>query len=162
MLLERLGEDGDSPLYACHLAGSGGELPRFSFETPYFLCLIGGDFTKVPPGDLVPLISELLAGGACYFVCWGTGCESAHGLIDDILIGDERFSSEETVIMTTSHTDESIEDALFHLLCAAHPSEAYLDQASAKLALLINQPDAFEVVSLAMMQPEEFVARLTA
>ncbi len=162
MSLERLGEYGDSPLYACHLSKASDGLPELSFDTPYFLCLIGGDFTKVPTVDLVHLISELLARGACYFVCWGTGCESFHDLIDDFLIGDDRYSSEDTVIMTTWHPDDSVEEALFYLLCAAWPSQGYADQASAKLALLINEPATYDVVSAALMQPAEFIAKATA
>lgn len=162
MPLDRLGEYLDSPLFAYHLHDASEALPELSFDTPHFLCLIGGDFTKIPPRDLVRLVSELLNRGACYFLCWGRGCETAHDLIDDMLIGDERFASEETDIMTTWHSDQSIDDALFYLLCAAWPAEGYTDQPSARFSLLINEADAFDSVSAALEAPAEFIARTSA
>ena len=162
MLPARLGEYGDSPLYACHLAAVGDALPGLSFESRYFLCLIGGDFTRVSPGYFVTLVSGLLASGACYFLCCGAGSELARNLIDDILIGDERYSSEDAVVMTESHNEGSEEDAIFHLLCTARPSEKYLDDASTRFAILLDQPETFEIVSAALLQPDEFVARITA
>ena len=162
MPLEKLGEHLDSTLYACDLAEVEAELPELRFHTQYFLCLIGGDFSSIPSGDLVRLVSNLIAKGACYFICWGPGCESAHDLIDDILIGDDSLSSEETVIMTTWHADEPIEEALFALLCSAWPADKYLDRASTKLVVLINQPESFSLVTSALKNPHEFVERVTA
>ena len=160
--LERLGEYGEATLFASHLDVAGTTLPVHSIDSPHFLCLLGGDFTKTAASELVQLVTGLIEAGACYFICWGDGCEAVHDLIDDILIGDDRFASEETIIMTTWHSDETIEDALFFLLCAASPAEHYLDQPLAKLALVVDQPGTFETVHSALMEPAEFVAKMTA
>src|SRR5258706_6626352 len=77
----------------------------------------------------------LLDAGAVYVCCWGPGCERLHDLLDDAVLFRQSPVSESAVIMSTWHSDESLEDALFFALTAAWPSADYAVSCRKLLAL---------------------------
>jgi hypothetical protein len=160
-VLEHLGENLDKPLFA--LALSEFRLPADRIELPsqHFLCLLAADFTAASDGELTRLAQGLLDLGASYFVCWGPGCERAHDLIDDLTLLLDPPIPDDSVIMTTSHAFEPLDDALFFLLCCAWPDPAFEDSTGCSLAVSVGDTEIASQIRGALSEPKEFIARVT-
>ncbi|MGC1490061.1 MAG: hypothetical protein WA798_01730, partial [Candidatus Acidiferrum sp.] len=68
---------------------------------------------------------KLLRRGLVYLCTWGSDCERVHDIFDEV---DVRMDPEQQkpVVMTTSHSDESIEEAVWYFVNCAFSEEAYL------------------------------------
>lgn len=161
-MLERLGESLDRPLFGLSLPAF--QLPAGDVElpTPHFLCLLAADFDSASDGEITSLAQGLLELGASYFVCWGPGCERAHDLIDDVTLVLEPPVPDDSVIMTTWHADQPLDEALFFLLCAAWPDPAYEDSTGCIVAISVRSAEYHAQIRTALSNPSEFVARVTS
>ena len=101
MSLDLLSRYHNEALYTCALESFEEPIPAFDIESQYFVCFVGGDFRPISDGELVRLASDLLAQGACYFVCWGNDSERFHDLIEDMLLGDAARSTEDAIVMNS-------------------------------------------------------------
>lgn len=160
--MERLGENLDKALFALDLPefwlpAGGIELP-----TQHFLCLLAADFTLAKDSEIAGLAEALLDLGASYFVCWGSGCERAHDLIDEVTLQLDPPIPEGSVIMTTWHADEPLEEALFFLLSSAWPDPAFEDTTGCTVAVSVGDDEIAEQIRLALSQPRDFIAGITA
>jgi hypothetical protein len=160
-MLERLGENLDRPLFALALAefrlpAEGIELP-----TPHFLCLVAADFTAASDGEITGLAQGLLDIGASYFVCWGPGCARAHGLIDDVTLLLDPPIPDDSVIMTTWHNDEPLDEALFSVLCSTWPDPAFEDSTGCTVAVSVGSAEIASQIRSAFSEPNEFITRVT-
>jgi hypothetical protein len=160
-MLERLGENLDKPLFALALADFGLPAEGIELPTPHFLCLLAADFTVATDAEISGLAQSLLALGASYFVCWGPGCERAHDLIDGATLLVDPPIPDNSVIMTTWHADESLDEALFFVLCSAWPDPAFENSTGCTLAVSVGNAQVASQIRSAFSEPKEFIARVT-
>ncbi len=125
----------------------------------YFLCLLAGDFSQASAGQIVRLAQGLVEAGACYFVCWGPGCERAHDLIDDVTLMVTPPEPDHSIIPSTWHADELLTEALFFLLRMAWPDPAYQASCNSILAISIGNSDIDNTIIEALSKPEHFLAK---
>ncbi len=152
----------DRRLFLLELA-SLSELPTpFALPSKHFTCLLALDATSASAGELARLASNLLSAGAVYVCAWGLDCERVHDVFDDAILVHEPSQATECHIMTTSHADRPIEEALCFLLRSAYPSDAYWDSCRAELVVVVGLPEAIAAVSQALTEPEAFVAEMCA
>jgi hypothetical protein len=104
----------------------------FGLSVPHFVAFLAADFTSVESAAIVDLGARLVRHGCVYFCIWGPGCERAHDLID------ESCTTIEPVIMTTWHSDESLEQALWFFAFNAYPDEAYVNAGTGKVAICVG------------------------
>jgi hypothetical protein len=162
--LSELGYDSTSErrLFLLELA-SLSELPApFALPSKHFTCLLALDATSASPGELARLASGLLGAGAVYVCAWGPDCERVQQLFDDAILVHEPSQANEFHVMTTSHADRPIEEALCFLLRSAYPSDAYWDSCRAELVVVVGLPEAIAIVSQALTEPEAFVQEMCA
>ena len=76
-----------------------------------------------------------MAKGLVYLVAWGPDCERVHNLFDTI--DAEENPETDTVIMTTWHSEESLEEALWFALFSAWPAPPYDQDCSSTVAVTI-------------------------
>jgi hypothetical protein len=113
------------------------DLPRsFSFPTPHFAALLAADTTVTPESTLTAFADTLLQSGCAYFCSWGPGCERVHDLFDAQCL----FAP--SLIMTTWHADEPLDEALWFLLRSTFPDEAYFDTCRSALAITVADSDS--------------------
>src|SRR5690606_16406643 len=87
------------------------DLATLSVPARYFVLFVGADASRSIPEPYFTIAEHLLELGAVYVVCWGPECRRAEDIFDEAVVGNgetDRFGS----IMTTSHPDESICQAL--------------------------------------------------
>ncbi len=120
-------------------------LPQsYSFPSRHFAALLVGDTTGVDPQSLGELSRRLLQSGCSYFCSWGPGCERAHDCFDAECL----FAP--SVIMTTWHADERLDDALWYFLRTTFPDDAYFDTTRSALAIVVGHPEWAEQVERRM------------
>jgi hypothetical protein len=111
-------------LYLCtgsSIDSLGSEIKSSSKHFGLFLAL---DAQHLDTKKIGQVAEESLKSGLAYLCVWGPDCERVHDIFDEV---DVELDADQTkpVVMTTWHSDESLEDALSFFLHSAFPDEAY-------------------------------------
>jgi hypothetical protein len=105
-----------------------------------FVCLLAWDASGAAHDEISSLLQPLYLQGLSCLVCWGPDCERVHDIGHEIesaaLATPER--PPESVIMTTWHAKESLDEALWFLLNVTVPDPAYFDTTHATLAISVR------------------------
>lgn len=129
-----------------------------ALPSPHFRLLVAGDATSVPADELARLADSALGAGCVYLCAWGSGCMRVHDAFDQQDFYQPRRPGD-AVVMTSSHGDESLADALEFLLLTAWPDEPFEATCRAILVSVIDDGSlADEVRSIA----RRFVRRTPA
>lgn len=91
----------------------------------FALLLINGDQAH-SVHELSALADDLIDRGCVWFSSWGPGCELAHDVFDESVVGrgihDEGFDADRMPeIETTWHTKDSLEDVIWFFLECVRP-----------------------------------------
>jgi hypothetical protein len=106
-----------------------------SFSGSHFVVFLAADAAGVEIALLSEFVRKLLSAGCVYFCVWGSGCERLHDIIDE-----ESFTPDQ-VIMTSWHSDESLDEALSFFIRHSRPDDAYLGSTKNALAISIGNID---------------------
>jgi len=101
-----------------------------------------------------PLVNQ----GLAYFCAWGTKCESAHDAVDMCVVESEIESGEsDHLLMTTWHSDETLEEALWFFKTLAIPAENQVFADFERFAVSVGNPDWESKMEQAVSALEEKV-----
>jgi hypothetical protein len=145
-------------LFMLELVGPDDVPSRVNLKAKYFGAFIAWDARSQPANVIVSLLAPLIEAGCRYFVCWGPDCERVHDIADEC----DPFNGTNAVIMTTWHTDETLEDALWFFLNNAFPDPAFEDDFHSSLAITIGSPSWASAVRTALLDPRAFSGRILA
>ena len=152
--IEKLGRNSPTGHTLYFLAVSDpGEIPDISLCSPNFCVLLLWDVTNLEPAKLVSVGRKLITAGGTYFCCWGPECETLHDAIDHAA---PEFDDDETVIMTTWHSDEVLEDAIWFFLNSAFPHETFEETTKSMLAICVNNREWASKCRQALANSSEF------
>jgi hypothetical protein len=84
---------------------------------------------------------KLLDNGMIYACVWGSECERVHDIIDQARFKRHPEETNNNVIITTWHAQESIEEAVWFFLNCAWPATAYQNTCSDWVAAVIGNPE---------------------
>jgi hypothetical protein len=162
-MLEPLGvyvdEDfpGGKSLY-CLSSASLSELAS-SLRVPsrHFALLLAADATGWRDEDVLAAARTLVEKGLALLVAWGPDCERVHDLFDHARGPDEPA---ESVLLTTWHGDETLDEALWYFVGCAAPAEAYLETCPSWVAASISHPGWAEHIR-ARMEGSKTLLRAT-
>jgi hypothetical protein len=107
--------------------GFSNSFEQSAFELPESraaVVFIGADFESASTEMKIEAASRLVARGGVYVVAWGAGSSNFEDIVDETAI-EQGLSSESAVIMTTSHADEQLTEALEFAVYSTVPDEAY-------------------------------------
>ena len=79
--------------------------------------------------------------GAVYLCAWGPDCERVHDIIDEVLVDRNPGETDEDVIMTTWHDDETLEEALWFAVNSAFAVSAYEQTCKTLVAVAVGNRD---------------------
>jgi hypothetical protein len=98
---------------------------RLPLRSRYFQFLLAWDAPDKTPQQLMSFFRPLVERGLVYFCAWGGNCEAVHGAVDrcDIERRPETRHAD-YIMMTTWHSDESLEEALWFFKVCALPRES--------------------------------------
>jgi hypothetical protein len=93
--------------------------------SPYFGLFLAADAREVKALDIGRLAQALVPRGLAYLCAWGPDCERVHDCFDEVLNESVLEPTEDNVVMTTWHDDESLEEALWYFMNSAFATKAY-------------------------------------
>lgn len=120
---------------------------KLDIPSKRFRLLVAADTSKVSTQALSTFAAAALERGMVYFCSWGEGCERFHDIVDEVIVQDDfganrfRGSSPEDVIMTTSHGDEPLEEALFYIAALAVPTTGFLPESDFRVVVCVGNSD---------------------
>jgi hypothetical protein len=112
----------------------------------YFLLLLALDAESVPRAELRHFTKMVLASGLIYLCAWGPGCEFVHDWFDEeivyqeVVTGEREESDLDTLVMTTWHNNQSLEEAAEYFRVVAEPADGYAS-CDLWLAAAVGHPD---------------------
>ena len=140
--LEHLGNDRSSGRDLLSLQVSRAEfLSAFRMPSLHSVCLLVWDSHDEGVDTVSHVAERVLASGCIYLCAWGHGCERVHDIFDEILTGEDADPANDSVVMTTWHADESLEDALWFFLRSTAPDERYEESCRSGVVILIGDQD---------------------
>ena len=111
---------------------------RLKVSARHFVCLLVWDSEEEPVGE-ISRVAEVLLGSGCVYLCtWGSGCKKVHDIADAVSVAANPGPADDSVVMTTSHEDETLDDALWFFLRCTFPDQPYEDSCRAAVAVLIG------------------------
>ena len=120
-----------------------------SLSTPRFVCLLAWDASAAGVEQISALARRLLDAGAVYICAWGPDCERVHDIIDEEDLGPHPAATADSVVMTTWHAGESLDDALQFVLTGTVPDAAYSEGCGSTLAVAIGSAQWAEQIRAA-------------
>ena len=93
--------------------------------SPNFGLLLAMDARSIVGGKMGELAEKLMQKGLAYLCAWGPDCERVHDNFDEMAVLRDLEQKNENVIMTTWHSDESLEESLWFFVNCAFPTQAY-------------------------------------
>jgi len=116
----------------------------------HFIAFLAADSTGIDASVLSEFSHRLLRAGCIYFCVWGADCERVHDIFD----GD--CLDVKPLIMTTWHSKESLDDALWFFVYSAFPDDGYWDTSRSGLAISIGSPDWDEHIRTRLADLDSF------
>lgn len=139
------------------LASPNDLLSTLDLKSKCFGTFIAWDARDVPVENVSALLDPLIDAGCVYFVCWGPDCERVHDIADE----SDPYE-DNAVIMTTWHSDETLDDALFFFLNDMFPDAAFETDFHSSVAIVIGSPSWASTVRAALTDPHAFTTRVSA
>lgn len=110
----------------------------------HFVLFLAWDARTTADETVLEFARALLRGGLSYIVAWGPDCERIHDIFDDADILENPASNEadtESVVMSTWHANEQVEEALWFAVNAAYPAAPYDTTTISTIAAVIANED---------------------
>ena len=99
---------------------------------------IAMDARPMSVDEISNIANWALDQGAVYVCAWGPDCERVHDIIDEVLVDRNSDTTDEDVIMTTWHDDETLEEALWFAVNSAFPAGAYTETCKTLVAVAVG------------------------
>ena len=116
------------------------ELPDRLFPVRrYFSLLLAFDAPAQLSNDETDALRKLVDRGLIHFSSWGENCERVHDAVDRLDV--DRVSKVEHIIMTTWHSRESLEEAMFFFRYCVCPAEPLQSISYDRFAVSIDRPE---------------------
>ena len=128
-------EIADRELFSVALPDFPSMPDSLSLPSRHFIAFLAADASGVDAAVLAEFSRKLLRAGCVYFCAWGADCERVHDVFDG-----ECFDVE-PVIMTTWHSQDSLDEALWFFVSNAYPDGGYWDTSRSGLAISIGSRD---------------------
>ncbi len=145
-------------LYFLDLAGPDDLPSQLGLSSSNFYCIIAWDSERADVETISRFAESLIREGAAYFCTWGPGCERVHDIIDEIdsYPFNDLGSPESSVIMTTWHAEDSLEEALYFFLNSTWVDQHYESTSLSSLAISVGSEAWKETIMAALRSPRAF------
>jgi len=142
--LRSVGEVGafEHPVFVLDVPNLDAWPSKLDLSSRHFALLIALDAKGIPDSRISDWVSLVLKAGAVSVSAWGPDCERVHDLFDHAIVSglltEGKESSVESVILTTWHDKEPLEDAVNFLVNVIEPAADYKATCEAWVAASIG------------------------
>lgn len=105
---------------------------NLALASPYFVCLVVADGTTETTEELGQWAKLAVEQGLVYMCAWGPSCEVVEDIVDWAFVALPDHP-DRPIVMTTSHSGESVEAAVDFFVGTAKPADGYLSRCSSWL-----------------------------
>ena len=112
-----------------------------NIHSKHWVLFIAMDARLMSVDEISNIANWALDQGAVYVCVWGPDCEQVHDIIDEVLVDRNPDPTDEDVIMTTWHDDETLEEALWFAVNSAFPAGAYTETCKTLVAVAVGSED---------------------
>jgi len=106
----------------------------------YFGLFIAVDALQIKSERILALAEALIPKGLACLCAWGPDCERVHDCFDEIEVATNIESTDDNVVMTTWHDDETLSEALWYFVNSAFAVEKYRADCKDWLTIVIGNP----------------------
>lgn len=112
-----------------------------------FRLLVAADTSALTSSMISDFAKAALSAGMVYFCAWGDGCERFHDIMDEIVVEDDlgqrRFAgpTPDDTIMTTWHSNDTLEEALDFLATCAYPTDGFSTNSNFRLVICVDNKE---------------------
>src|SRR4051812_387314 len=128
----------DRQLFALQVSASSDVLAATQGVAPHFAVFLAWDATSVATEEISSLATLLHNRGLAYLCAFGPDCERVHVIFDEVELELDGARPSDSVIMTTWHSDQGLEDALWFFVYNSFPDAAYEDTCHTGIAVTIG------------------------
>lgn len=104
-------------------------LAHVELPSKHTVLLLVADASATKAEVIYTAASRLVDRGVTYACAWGSDCERIHDVFDEVDVGAVSGDPDD-FIMTTWHSDESLDEAVDFFLACAFPLDQHLDTCS--------------------------------
>jgi hypothetical protein len=123
------------PLYSEFVADFTA-IEQVSLRSAHTVLFIAADARGVARDTIARIARRLLASGLVYVCVWGLDCERVHDIFDEVHVGDGSSDSGFT-LMSTWHSEETLEEAIWFFIQCAFPVDIEVETTS-YLAIIVG------------------------
>ena len=106
------------------------DLIEIQFPSEFIVLFLCADFSEIEGSKMIEVAKQLILKGVHYVCCWGKECEFAHDCFDEANVYLEIDDGFKRHVMSTWHSNESIDEALWFSIFNAIPEDEYLSKCS--------------------------------
>lgn len=117
----------DFPLYSEHVSEFR-DLEHIAFRSANTILLIAADANGISTELISTIAKRYISAGLIYVCIWGPDCSRVHDIFD--MSCAENGSNETSVLMTTWHDNESLDEAIWFFLNCAFPLDHQTEKTS--------------------------------
>jgi hypothetical protein len=127
-----------------------------TIKSTYFNCFLYWNDSNVKESDL-NFVKQLIDAGCIYFDIWGPDCEKQHDIIDELICLIYPYFNSDDIILTSWHSSDSLDAALWTFLNANYPANKYCDECRSSFALSIKGTEINRHrIKYSLMYPDKF------
>ena len=115
--------------------------------TKRFYLFVAADTSQEPVGRISDFAIAALSTGVVYLCAWGNGCERFHDIVDECIADADlelrKFvrPNDKDVVMTTWHSQETLEDALDFFASCAVPTNGFAEDSDFRIVACVGHPE---------------------
>ncbi|HEY8554176.1 MAG TPA: hypothetical protein VIL43_06535 [Burkholderiales bacterium] len=142
--------DGDTLYPACSAAvREFSDLLDLPYPSTHFVLLIAADFAKTPTQEIIEITKQLIGRGLACVCTWGPGCEAAHDAFDLANVLWEEETGKELHVMSSWHSRETLEEALWFALYAAFVDDEIAEDTTT-VCVSVSNPEWHQIIDQAL------------
>lgn len=132
-------------------------LEPFRPPTQHHVCLLIWDADRENPEAISRVADVLMTSGCVYLCAWGTACERVHDVFDESAAGAAQAEDDDSVVMTTWHAEEPLEEAIWFFLRCTSPDGRYAASSGSSVCIVIgDRGEWVATIQEALLQPIQF------
>lgn len=128
-------------IYFLELSGLSDLSASLHLSSRYFTLLLACDARRISSDVIAEAAGSLIGQGLVYICSWGTDCARVESIFDEVIVGINPDETEKSVIMTTQHDGESLDEALWYLLNVAFAADDYEAECSAEVIAVVDNTE---------------------
>ncbi len=128
-------------IYFLELPGLSDLSASLHLSSRYFTLLLACDARHISNDVIAQAAGSLIKQGLVYVCAWGADCARVEDIFDEVIVEINPDETEKSVIMTTQHDDESLDEALWYLLYVAFAADDYEEDCRAEVIAVVDNKE---------------------